>query len=516
MLAIEPERLAEFEALCLRERCPYAVVGEATEAQHLRVDDAHFGDAPIDLPMGLLLGKTPRMHRNGQRLSVKTVPFQTAGLDLEEAVSRVLRIPTVASKSFLITIGDRSITGMVAQDQMVGPWQVPVADVAVTTASFDTDAGEAMAMGERTPLALLNAPAAGRMAIAEAITNLMAADVSDISDIKLSANWMVSAGDPGEDARLYDTVRAVGMELCPALGINIPVGKDSMSMRASWEDEFGTKRISSPLSLIVTAFAPVRDARRTATPQIRLDQGASEVWLIDLGAGRNRLGGSALAHAYGHIGSIAPDLDEPGRLKGLFRAVRRLSREGRLLAMHDRSDGGLIVTLLEMAFAGHAGLNISVPPTTDPLGGLFSEELGMVLQVRSRDVEAMRHVLQVEGLAAMSHRLGTPTGDQQIRIDLGDGRILGRSRVHWHRIWAETSARIQALRDHPDCAKEEFDGLLDLEDPGINPQLTFDPRKTSQHLMWEPVRVRGGHSSRARCEWPIEMAAGFDRAGLRP
>ena len=404
---------------------------------------------------------------------------------------------------------------MVARDQMVGPWQVPVADVAVTTASFDTDAGEAMAMGERTPLALLDAPAAGRMAIAESITNLMSADVSDISDIKLSANWMVSAGDPGEDARLYDTVRAVGLELCPKLGINIPVGKDSMSMRASWDDEKGTQRISSPLSLIVSAFAPVRDARRTATPQIRLDQGESELWLIDLGAGRNRLGGSALAHAYGQLGSISPDLDDPESLKGLFRAVRRLSREGRILAMHDRSDGGLLVTLLEMAFAGHTGLNVSVPKAKDPLAALFSEELGMVLQVRSRDVDAMLHVLALEGLADLSHRLGTPTAEQQIQIELGDGRSLGRDRVVWHRVWAETSARLQALRDHPKCAKEEYDGLLDSQDPGISPVLTFDAREdVAGPYIGTGARPRVAILREQGVNGQLEMAAAFDRAGF--
>ena len=418
VLAIAAERLEEFKAICERERCPYAVVGETTAEEHLLLGDAHFGNTPIDMPMPLLFGKPPRMLREVRHHPFHKPALDLSGIDLKEAALRVLRLPTVADKTFLITIGDRSITGMVARDQMVGPWQLPVADVAVTTSDCFSYTGEAMAMGERTPLALIDAAAAGRLAVGEAITNLAAADIAALGDIKLSANWMAAAGHPGEDARLYETVKAVGLELCPALGIAIPVGKDSMSMKTVWEQEGERRAMTAPLSLIVSAFAPVSDARRTLTPQLRLDLGDTDLILIDLGAGRNRLGGSCLAQVYGKIGNQGPDLEHPEGLKRFFAAIRELAGEGLILAYHDRSDGGLFVTLCEMAFAGRCGLEIDLDAlgTDDLLGALFNEELGAVIQVRHTDTDDALKILHDHGLGALSFVIGSPTSldlDQQ-------------------------------------------------------------------------------------------------------
>ena len=404
VLAIAAERLEEFKAICERERCPYAVVGETTAEEHLLLGDAHFGNTPIDMPMPLLFGKPPRMLREVRHHPFHKPALDLAGIDLKEAALRVLRLPTVADKTFLITIGDRSITGMVARDQMVGPWQVPVADVAVTTSDCFGVTGEAMALGERTPLALIDAAASGRLAVGEAITNLAAADIAALGDIKLSANWMAAAGHPGEDARLYETVKAVGLELCPALGIAIPVGKDSMSMKTVWEQDGERRAMTAPLSLIVSAFAPVTDARRTLTPQLRLDLGDTDLILIDLGAGRNRLGGSCLAQVYGQVGNQGPDLEHPETLKRFFAAIRELAGEGLILAYHDRSDGGLFVTLCEMAFAGRCGLEIDLDAlgSDDLLGVLFNEELGAVIQVRHTDTDDALKVLHDHGLGALS------------------------------------------------------------------------------------------------------------------
>ncbi|HET9653000.1 MAG TPA: phosphoribosylformylglycinamidine synthase, partial [Usitatibacter sp.] len=379
VLAIDASRLAEFERICERERCLFAVVGHAREDGELVVDDPLFGNRPVDMPLEVLLGKPPRMHRDVKRLARAPGKLDLRGVELEEAAYRVLRLPTVADKTFLVTIGDRTVGGMTARDQMVGPWQVPVADCAVTTLGYHTNLGEAMAIGERTPLALIDAPASGRMAIGEAITNIAAAPVAKLGDVKLSANWMCAAGHPGEDAALHDTVRAVGMELCPALGISIPVGKDSMSMRTVWQQGGESRSVTAPMSLIVSAFAPVDDVRRALTPQLRLDVGPTRLLLLDLGRGKNRLGGSALAQVFGHVGDVPADLDDPSLLKGFFAAVQELNAAGALLAYHDRSDGGLIVTLLEMAFAGGAGLDIDVSGLGDDLkAALFAEEAGAV------------------------------------------------------------------------------------------------------------------------------------------
>ncbi|HTA92410.1 MAG TPA: phosphoribosylformylglycinamidine synthase, partial [Polyangiaceae bacterium] len=357
VLAIEQSELARFEALCMRERCPYAVLGHATDDGVLTVDDAHFDNQPIALPLQVLLGKPPKMTRNVSHGDFSPENADLSGIELGEAARRVLQLPTVADKTFLITIGDRTVTGLVARDQMVGPWQVPVADVAVTATSYDSYTGEAMAMGERTPLALLDAAASARMAVAEAITNIAAAPIARLSDIKLSANWMAPAGHPGEDARLYDAVRAVGSELCPALGIAIPVGKDSMSMRTVWEDAGAKKSVTAPLSLVISAFSKTSDVRRVLTPELRRDLAHTELLLIDLGLGQCRLGGSAFFQVFSRVGARAPDLDRPALLSGFFNAIQELAAQDHVLAYHDRSDGGLFTTLVEMAFASGTGLS---------------------------------------------------------------------------------------------------------------------------------------------------------------
>ncbi len=512
VLAIAPDRLEAFEALCVRERAIYAVIGRSTDDDTLRVDDPLLGDVPIDMPLGVLLGKPPRMHRDVVTAVGEPVPFETAGLDLAEAADRVLRLPTVASKSFLITIGDRSITGYVARDQMVGPWQVPVADVATTTATHDTTAGEAMAMGERTPVSLLDGPASGRMAIGEALTNLAAAPVRALDRVVLSANWMVAAGHPGEDRRLYDTVRAVGMELCPALGLCIPVGKDSMSMRTVWSDGGEERRVTAPLSLIVSAFAPTPDAGKALTPQ--LQDGDTRLIVVDLGAGRNRLGGSALCQVYGQLGAVPPDVDDPAVLKGFFEVMQALHRADSIRAYHDRSDDGLFVTLAEMAFAGRKGLEVDLTELgEDDAAVLFSEELGAVLQVDEEDAEGVVGAFAAAGVAAFD--AGRVTDVRRIVFRRGEEVVLQSDVVPWHRAWADVSYRMQALRDDPDCAQQEYDGLLDAEDPGISPFLTFDPA----HDVAAPFISRGARPRVAilreqGVNGQIEMAAAFDRAGF--
>jgi len=516
VLAVAAEQLDEFKAICERERCPYAVVGEATEAEHLALEDAARDERPIDMPLSLLLGKPPRMRREVERLPSPGAPFDTSGIELSEAIARVLRLPTVADKSFLITIGDRSITGLVAREQMVGPWQVPVADCAVTLSDYSGYTGEAMAIGERTPLALLNAPASGRMAVGEAITNILAADIEQLGDIKLSANWMAAAGHPGEDARLYDTVRAVGLELCAELGIAIPVGKDSMSMKTVWNTPEGERReMTAPLSLIVSAFAPVEDVRETLTPQLRTDQGDTDLILIDLGRGRNRLGGSALAQVYNRIGTETPDLDDPELLKRFCAALQELRAEGLLLAYHDRSDGGLLATLCEMAFAGHCGLDIDLAAIgSDALAALFNEELGAVIQVRHTDTDDVLQILEYHGLAEFSPVIGLLDDSDQIRICHRCCTLFTADRADLQRLWSETSHRMQARRDDPECAAEAF-ARIGAPDPGLNAVLTFDPDDD----IAAPYIERGARPPIAilrdqGVNGQIEMAAAFHAAGF--
>ncbi|MEP1596346.1 MAG: AIR synthase-related protein, partial [Halieaceae bacterium] len=445
---------------------------EATEELHLSVSDSEFGNAPVDLPMSVLFGKAPKMQRDVIR---QAIAHQALSLtpDLAEAVDRVLQLPTVASKNFLITIGDRSVTGMVVRDQMVGPWQVPVADCAVTTVSYDSFAGEAMAMGERTPLALVSGPASGRMAIAETLTNICAAPIANISDVRLSANWMCAAGYGVEDEILYDTVKAVGMELCPALGITIPVGKDSMSMRTTWQDDEASKAVTAPVSLIVSGFAPVTDVRRAVTPQIQPDIDA-ELVLLDLGRGANRLGGSALAQVYGQLGDTVPDIDQPADLKGFFALVQGALSSSAVLAYHDRSDGGLLTTLVEMAFAGRCGLQVDLSTVPgDTLDKLFTEEAGAVLQIAASDLAAFESQAEMLGLERCMHRIGRAVTGDVITIAEGGDSLITDSRARLQALWARTSYEVQSLRDNPECAAEEFARITE-SDKGISANLTFD------------------------------------------
>ena len=519
VLSVDAADLERFEEICKRERCPFAVVGEATAEPHLTVADSHFGDKPVDMPLNVLLGKAPRMHRSAVREAELGDDFSADQVDLSEAINRVLHHPAVASKSFLITIGDRSITGMVARDQMVGPWQVPVADCAVTATSYDVYTGEAMAMGERTPLALLDAPASGRMAIGETLTNLAAARIEKISDIKLSANWMAAAGHPGEDARLFDTVKAVGMELCPELGITIPVGKDSMSMKTRWSDEGVDKSVTSPLSLVVSGFAPVVDIRQTLTPQLRLDKGETDLILIDLGRGQNRMGASILAQVYGQMGRQAPDVDDAEDLQAFFAVIQGLNADGLLLAYHDRSDGGLLTTALEMAFAGHCGLNLNLDSLVETAAhipaALFNEELGALVQVRQGDTEIVLAQFSAAGLADCVSVIGQPVNNGHVAIKFEGVDVFAGDRRLLQRQWSETSYQIQRLRDNVDCADQEFDALLEEDNPGLSVTLGFDVNDNiAAPYIKRGVRPEVAILREQGVNGQTEMAAAFDRAGF--
>ncbi|PJE43142.1 MAG: phosphoribosylformylglycinamidine synthase [Pseudomonas sp.] len=519
VLAVSAVDFERFKAICERERCPFAVVGEATEEAHLTVTDSHFANTPVDMPLEVLLGKPPRMHRSAAREAELGDDFDASTLAIDEAVTRVLHHPAVASKSFLITIGDRTITGLVARDQMVGPWQVPVADCAVTATSFDVYTGEAMAMGERTPLALLDAAASGRMAIGETLTNLAASRIEKLSDIKLSANWMAAAGHPGEDARLYDTVKAVGMQLCPELGITIPVGKDSMSMKTQWRDEGTDKSVTSPLSLVVTGFAPVSDIRKTLTPQLRMDKGETDLILIDLGRGQNRMGASILTQVYGKLGTQAPDVDDAEDLKAFFAVIQGLNADGHILAYHDRSDGGLMVTALEMAFAGHCGLNLFLDALADNSAELaavlFNEELGAVIQVHQDATPEVLAQFSAAGLGDCVAVIGQPVNSDDVAISFNGQPVFGGQRRLLQRQWAQTSYQIQRLRDNVQCADQEFDTILDEENPGLSAKLSFDVNQDiSAPYIRKGVRPQIAVLREQGVNGQVEMAAAFDRAGF--
>jgi phosphoribosylformylglycinamidine synthase len=519
VLAVDAADFERFKAICERERCPFAVVGEATEEAHLTVTDSHFGNNAVDMPLNVLLGKAPRMHRSATRENELGDDFDASTLAIDEAVTRVLHHPAVASKSFLITIGDRTITGLVARDQMVGPWQVPVADCAVTATSFDVYTGEAMAMGERTPLALLDAAASGRMSIGETLTNLAASRIEKISDIKLSANWMAAAGHPGEDARLYDTVQAVGMQLCPELGITIPVGKDSMSMKTQWTDAGTDKSVTSPLSLVVTGFAPVSDIRKTLTPQLRMDKGETDLILIDLGRGQNRLGASILTQVYGKLGSQAPDVDDAEDLKAFFAVIQGLNADGYILAYHDRSDGGLLVTALEMAFAGHCGLNLFLDALADDSNELaavlFNEELGAVIQVHQDATAEVLAQFSAAGLGDCVAVIGQPVNSDAVAIGFNGQPVFTGQRRLLQRQWSETSYRIQRLRDNAQCADQEFDALLEEDNPGLSVKLGFDVNENiSAPYIRKGVRPQIAVLREQGVNGQVEMAAAFDRAGF--
>ncbi len=518
VMAVDSDRLDEFRSICERERCPCAIVGTATDENHLLLGDRHFNNQPIDMPMPLLFGKPPKMLRDVISRQALPAALDLPDVSLKEMALRVLRLPAVADKSFLITIGDRSITGQVARDQMVGPWQVPVADCAVTLSDYINTSGECMAVGERTPLALIDAPASGRMAIGEALTNIAAAAINHAGDIKLSANWMAAAGHAGEDANLYATVEAVAMELCPALGIAIPVGKDSMSMKSVWKDSTSGENVemAAPLSLIISAFAPVADVRRTLTPQLRTDCGETQLILVDLGQGKNRLGGSALAQVYKQVGDQCPDVDDPLMLKGFFDAVQLLNRQELLLAYHDRSDGGVFTTLAEMAFSGNCGLHINLPAGEEgDAGALFNEELGAVLQVRREDVEQVLSILQQQGLGHCSHLIGAPLiDDERIQFDRDGRNILAAQRSELRKIWSETSWRMQSLRDNPQCADEEYQ-RIGSADPGLSPLLTFDADdEIGAAMINSGSRPKIAVLREQGVNGQIEMAAAFDRAGF--
>ena len=530
VLALHPSSRDVFRAICERERCPFAVLGSATDDGRLVVEDPKFGNKPIDVDLAMVLGKPPKMLRDVRRRGAKPDPFSLEPISLQRAIHRVLRHPAVADKTFLITIGDRTVGGLCARDPFVGPWQVPVADCAVTLRDYEGRAGEAYALGERTPLALIDAPASGRIAVAEAITNIAAAEISSLEKIKLSANWMAAAGYPGEDAALYDTVKAVALELCPALGVAIPVGKDSLSMQTSWQG----KEVVAPLSLVVTAFAPVGDAGATLTPQLRTDAGDTELVLIDLGRGRNRLGGSILAQVHGAMGDSCPDLDDPALLKNFFEFIQK--NRDLILAYHDRSDGGLFVTACEMAFAGHCGVTLSLDALAfeaasddvdafrrgpeEQLAGrakdlalaaLFCEELGALLQIRAADRGRVMERLRAAGLGGCSHVVGQLNSRDEIRITRNSREIYSNRRDHVQRVWSETTHRMQALRDNPQCAREEYDRVIQPNDPGLSMVLTF--RET-------PPAVISGKKPKVAIlreqgvNGQVEMAAAFDRAGF--
>ena len=512
VMAINPDQLSTFSDICIRERCPFAVVGEATDAQHLRLGDTLFDNNPVDLPLSLLFGKPPKMHRETQRVTPPVDDFN-GNVAIADALERVLTFPAVGSKSFLITIGDRSVTGTVARDQMVGPWQVPVADVAVTTASLDTHLGEAMSMGERTPIATLDGPASARLAVAEAVTNILASPVQSLTDIKLSANWMCAAGYSGDDAVLYDTVKAVGLEFCPALGMTIPVGKDSMSMRTQWDDAGEAKAVTAPVSLIVSAFAPVGDARETLTPELVRDE-ATSLLLIDLGRGENRLGGSVLAQTYGQLGNTVPDVT-PEDVRCLFEAINELKSEHLIQAYHDRSDGGLLVALLEMAFAARCGLDVQIDAEVDTaVSGLFSEEIGVVIQVADSTLDAVLSILAKHQLDTLTSIVAKPRLDERVVVNTLSFELIDSRRGALQQLWAQNSFVIQRDRDNAECADQEYADIV-APNPGLSASLSFSASEdVAAPMIATGVRPKIAILREQGVNGQAEMAAAFDRAGF--
>jgi phosphoribosylformylglycinamidine synthase len=542
VIALDPNLYPLFEQMCARERCPFAVVGVVSEAAQLVLENGPRGQRAIDMPMEVLLGKPPKMLRNVQRVARREQALQLTGVKLEQVAFDVLRHPTVASKRFLITIGDRTVGGLSHRDPMVGPWQVPVADCAVTLADFRGFRGEAFAVGERTPLAALDAPASGRMAVAEAITNLLAAPI-DLAHVKLSCNWMAACGEAGEDAALYDTVKAVGMELCPALGIGVPVGKDSLSMRTRWSEGGAAKQVTAPVSLIATAFVTLDDVRGTLTPQ--LQPGDTTLILIDLGAGRMRLAGSMLAQVLGQFGSHdkdgVPDLDDPQMLKSLVAAINQLRRDGKLLAYHDRSDGGLWATVCEMAFTGHLGVSLNVDLLVTEgdgivdsraevgdsknwasqvgerrnertLAALFNEELGAVIQVRASERDAVMAVLRAHGLSKHSHVIGKPNERAAMEVWRDAKAVFSAPLAQLHQTWDEVSWRIARQRDNPACADAEHAAAGRADDPGLHVHLSFDPTAApAVHTSRPKLAILREQGVNSQLEMSYAMAlAGFD------
>jgi len=490
------------------------------------------------VPIDVILGKPPRMTRDVKRLPGQTAPLDLTGITLDDAITRVLQHPTVANKTFLITIGDRTVGGLSSRDQMVGPWQVPVADCAVTLADHDGTRGEAMAMGERTPLAVIDAPASGRMAVAEALTNLAAADVACLEDIKLSANWMAACGAPGQDAALYDTVAAVS-KLCQDVGLSIPVGKDSLSMQTGWVQDGENRKVIAPVSLIVTAFSPVQDVRTTLTPQLRTGVGPTSLILIDLGSGKQRMGGSILTQVCNQLGEQTPDIDDAQALRTFFVTIRALAQSGILLAYHDRSDGGLLATVAEMAFAGHTGVSlnidmlcydhnaqdwdaynirasqVAVQRNELTLKALFSEEAGAVIQVPTAERDAVMQVLRAAGLSAHSHVIGSLNTTDTLEVFRDGNRIWSRPRAELGALWSDVSYRIAMRRDNPACAKAELDLWADATDPGMSPQVQFDPQQdVAAPFIGTGARPKVAILREQGCNSQVEMAWAFDKAGF--
>ena len=504
VLAIRPSSLELFESICARERCPFAVLGEATEARHLTVEDPLFGNKPVDMPMQVMLGGTPRMSRSYETIERKGDDFDAAKVtDLKDAIYRVLKNPTVASKSFLISIGDRSITGMVARDQMVGRWQVPVADAAVTTTSLVGYTGEAMAMGERPPVALLNPAASARLSVAESISNIMSAKIEKISDIKLSANWMAAAGQPGEDQALFEGVKAIGMEMCPALGIAIPVGKDSLSMRTTWNDEGEDKSVTSPMSGVITAFAPVTDVRQTLTPELKNLE--SVLVRVDLSKGQFRLGGSILAQVYKAIGSVTPDVDSFDDFKAFFALVQDWNNRGLIKAYHDIGDGGLLATVAEMMFASRLGVALEDQSTAS----LFAEEIGAVLQIAKAEWEALQAEVAASTLKDAIAVVGSVNNTDQLSIN---GLVLERADLQV--AWTEVSHQIQRLRDNVQTADQEFALITDKAHKGIIVQPTFDLNEAIEAPFINLRRPNMAILREQGVNGHIEMAAAFDKVGF--
>jgi phosphoribosylformylglycinamidine synthase len=512
VLAVNPEHIDKFISLCQRERAPYAVLGESTENEQLVLNDSHFNNKAIDIPMSVLLGKMPKMKRNASTEANDATDFDTSSLDLKETIDRVLYLPTVASKSFLITIGDRSISGLVVRDQMVGPWQVPVADCAVTSSSYYDYIGEAMALGERTPIAINNAPASGRMAIAEAIMNISAARILKLGDIALSANWMAACGEKDQDAKLYATVSAVS-QLCKELGISIPVGKDSLSMNTVWNNGQQEKKVTSPLSLNITAFARVADVRQSLTPQLVQDD-ETILMYVDLADGKQRLGGSALCQVYEQVGNETPDLNDANNLIAFFQSLQILNESDLILAYHDRSDGGLFVTLAEMAFAGHTGITIDIS-SDDLISTLFNEELGAVIQIKKEHEQEVKQTFINAGINDASiQNLGSLNSDYIFSIKHNDADVLSLGIDDLHKKWSETSYQIQALRDNPECAKQEFEQLTDKNNSGLFLETSFQFDANPLPSISTDAKPKMAILREQGVNGQIEMAAAFDRAGF--
>ena len=513
VLALKPGSEDLFKTICERERAPFAILGTANDEGRLQVHDTHFDNYPIDLPMSFLLGDLPRVQRSAQHEGHTSHAFDGRTIDIATAAERILQLPTVADKRFLITIGDRTVSGLVVRDQMVGPWQVPVADCAVTAAGYDTLTGEAMAVGERTPLALHKAAASGRMAVAEAITNIAAARILRLADIALSANWMAACGAEGEDAALYDTVQALSL-FCRELGIAVPVGKDSLSMQSVWQDNGEEKRVIAPLSLIVSAFAPVANVRQSLTPQLQQTNEDSVVLLIDLGRGYQRLGGSALAQVHDQSGGEAADIEQADDLVALFQGIQLLNAAGLLLAYHDRSDGGLFTTLCEMAFAGHLGLTIDITALgSNAAAVLFNEEAGAVVQLRCEDAAAVMDHFARTSLAGHVHEIGTVKSEHELHIKADERTIYRQSLPALQRLWSATSYHMQARRDNPACAREEYAALQDWQQPGLQCTTPYTAASLSAPVTGD-TRPRIAILREQGVNGQVEMAAAFEHAGF--